>query len=554
MGQPDRLEGVLIMISDYLLLGLPALPLVLALLLPLVRSNSVLLAAPLFACLSAFMIPLNTPLHLPWILTGVHWQLDQTGQLMLFFSAVIWLLASLYIIFEPDRQTGSVAYRSLFLLAMAGNMVLMVAADMSSFYLGFALMGLAAYGLIVKPSQRARHAARIYLSFTLAGELALFIAMVILFAQSGSTLFVDVQQHSIPNLAVAFLLLGFGIKLALPGLHFWLPMTYSSAPLISVAILSGPMMNAGLLGWIRFLPPGTDNLQTWGGVLIWIGIAGVILGSILALLQKRAEVILAYSSIAKMGFASSIFGYALANPEQAEEVIAALVLFAVHHLLVKSALFIGTYEHLKSKRHHGTYLGLIALSLTLTGFIYSAGSGIKQAIVLATENSLQLLLVLSGFFTALMMLHFLWTIKNQAASKPPTNHGIQSAFNPYLAWWLLIPIAWFAPFTPTALEIRTSSLLLIGSALLAYLYLKSTWRQPGRLPLLFRAGDLLHLGKRLRLTNPIIIKPYKGPLELFKWPQHIAVGLPGNQSLSVPGMLWFCVLALLGISFFITPE
>ena len=158
-------------------------------------------------------------------------------------------------------------------------------------------------------------------------------------------LFIDIQQQTIPDLAVALLLLGFGIKLALPGLHLWLPLTYTAAPLISVAVLSGPMMNAGLLGWIRFLPPGAENLQTWGGVLIWLGVGGVLLGSILALMQCRASAILAYSSIAKMGLVSSLFGYSLAHPEQADMVIAALVLFAMHHLLVKSALFIGLHDY-----------------------------------------------------------------------------------------------------------------------------------------------------------------------------------------------------------------
>ena len=256
------------MTTDFLLIAIPLLPLILALLMPLLRSGQIMILAPLTALLAAFLIPVNSSVDLPWLLTGVHWQLDSISQLFLLFSALIWLVATLYVVFARDDQTSRAIYRCLFMLAMSGNILLIIAADMTSFYLGFAMMGLSAYGIILKPSQRARRAARVYLGFTLVGELALFIAMLILFSSTGSMLFIDIQQQTIPDLAVALLLLGFGIKLALPGLHFWLPLTYTAAPLISVAVLSGPMMNAGLLGWIRFLPSGAENLQTWGGVLI----------------------------------------------------------------------------------------------------------------------------------------------------------------------------------------------------------------------------------------------------------------------------------------------
>ena len=337
------------MINSILLIMVPLLPLTLALLMPFFRSGILmtvsLILSPLVALLAAFLVPVNSSINLPWLLTGVHWQLDNISQLFLVFSSLIWLVASLYVAFDKSPLTKRSIYRTLFVLAMSGNMLLIVAADMMSFYLGFALMGLSAYGIILKPSQRARRSARIYLSFTLVGELALFIAMLILFSSGNSLLFSEIKNHAIPDLAVALLLLGFGIKLALPGLHPWLPLTYSAAPLISVAVLSGPMMKAGLLGWIRFLPPGAENLQTWGGVLIWLGIGGVLLGSILALMQQRASAILAYSSIAKMGLASSLFGYSLAHPDQADIVISALILFAMHHLLVKSALFIGLHNY-----------------------------------------------------------------------------------------------------------------------------------------------------------------------------------------------------------------
>ena len=539
------------MTTDYLLIAVPLLPLMLALSMPLLRTGHIMILAPVTALLAALLIPVNSSVHLPWVLTGVHWQLDSISQLFLLFSAVIWLVTSLYVVFARDAQTNRAIYRCLFMLAMSGNMLLIVAADMTSFYLGFAMMGLSTYGLILRPSQRARRAARVYLGFTLVGELALFIAMLILFQSTGSMLFIDIHHQAIPDLAVAFLLLGFGIKLALPGLHPWLPLTYTAAPLISVAVLSGPMMKAGLLGWIRFLPPGDANLQTWGGVLIWLGVAGLVLGSILALMQYRASAILAYSSIAKMGLLSSFFGYALAHPEQSDIVIGALVLFAMHHLLVKSALFIGLSEYQQRQGSSWVYYGLVLLSLSLIGLPFSGGSGAKSALDLATEGDMGLLLMLSGFATALMMLHFLWTVKEQAITNGRLPGLPAPRSGPNLAWWLLLPLAWFGPFMPGAIQFDSKSLLVTASAIALFFYIRQTWSRPSTQALIIQPGDIYHLFKGVRLISPVLIKREHRLIALFTWPQPGSGKLSGSLSLTVPGLLWFAVLTLLIISLLI---
>ncbi len=377
---------------------------------------------------------------------------------------------------------------------------------MISFYLGFAMMGLSAYGLILKPSQAARRAARVYLSFTLVGELSLFIAMLLLFNSSGSMLFVDLQNQAIPDLAVALLLLGFGIKLALPGLHPWLPLTYTAAPLISVAILSGPMMKAGLLGWIRFLPAGADNLQTWGEVLIWVGIFGVLLGSSLALMQYRARAILAYSSIAKMGLVTSVFGYSLAHPEQSKLVIGALVLFAMHHLLVKSSLFIGLHNYRTQQGNPWIFYGLVLLSLSLIGLPFTGGSGAKSALDLATNGDLSLLLLLSGFATALMMLHFVRILRKPAANHLYSGGRVSTEGMPNLAWWLLLPIAVFGPFMPNTIQFDQKSLLIAGLAVALFIYIYKNWSRPTTQAAILQPGDIYHLFRHVRLLNPVQIK------------------------------------------------
>ena len=58
------------------------------------------------------------------------------------------------------------------------------------------------------------------------------------------------------------------------------------------------MINAGLLGWLRFLPPGTPGLQSWGEPLMLLGAVGVALGVLVGVAQRDPRAVLGYSSIA----------------------------------------------------------------------------------------------------------------------------------------------------------------------------------------------------------------------------------------------------------------
>ena len=114
----------------------------------------------------------------------------------------------------------------------------------------------------------------------------LFVAIVMLAQQHSGALAFSVLRSSPPaGFVVLLLVIGFGIKLALPGLHLWLPQAYAVSPAPAVAVLSGAMIKAGLLGWFRFLPAGDGGLADWGQALLIAGIAGIFFGAIAGLLQ-----------------------------------------------------------------------------------------------------------------------------------------------------------------------------------------------------------------------------------------------------------------------------
>ena len=191
-----------------LLLLVWLLPLSLALLAGRRGAGWITLLAPLPALLAAVVVPTGTSVALPWLLLGVELGLDETGRVFLLFSGLLWLVAGLYGAGNATPAHHVVRYRLFFLLAMAGNLGLIVALDTLSFYFGFTLMGLAAYGLIVHPAtRRAGQAARRYLSWTIAGELLLFVAIVMLAMQHGGTLAFSMLQSSPPVGFVVLLLI-----------------------------------------------------------------------------------------------------------------------------------------------------------------------------------------------------------------------------------------------------------------------------------------------------------------------------------------------------------
>ena len=402
--------------------------------------------------------------ELDWLLLGARLGIDDTGRLFLLYSSLAWLAASLYIMLRPALATGRRRFRIAFLLAMSGNFLLILAADMLSFYLGFALMGLSAYGMIVAPGTRdAIEAGRRYLGWTIAGELALFSGMVLLASRAEGWLFTDLATAEPGIAGLLFILAGFGVKMALPGLHFWLPATYRAAPAAAAAILSGPMLAAGLLGWLRFLHPAT--LPEHAPLFITLGVAGALLGLTGGVLQREARGVLAWSSIAKAGTMTAILGAAFARPDASTAILTALSLFMIHHMLIKSALFLGMGELEVRGRHVWLIAGAALLALSLAGAPWSGGAAAKELLTRALgDNEPAVTLLLTGMAagTAMLMARFLWLILRLERRSTKADAVT-------VGWLVLaIPASWL-PFELLQAGFSMSGLLMLLTGLALFL-------------------------------------------------------------------------------------
>ena len=88
--------------------------------------------------------------------------------------------------------------------------------------------------------------------------------------------------------ALALIVVGFGMKIALVPLHGWMPLTYTAAPIPAAAVLSGAGVKAGVIGLIRFLPLGAA-FPGWGEALTWIGFISAFYGVAIGVTQRDAE-------------------------------------------------------------------------------------------------------------------------------------------------------------------------------------------------------------------------------------------------------------------------
>jgi len=113
------------------------------------------------------------------VLFGVRMGLDETGRVFLMTSSLVWVVAAVYAAGSLRHSPAAGRFRVFFQLAMTGNLVLILAQDMVTFFLGFTLMGLSAYGLVAhQQTVAARRAGRLYLRWTILGEVSLFCALV----------------------------------------------------------------------------------------------------------------------------------------------------------------------------------------------------------------------------------------------------------------------------------------------------------------------------------------------------------------------------------------
>jgi hydrogenase-4 component B len=376
---------------------------------------------------SLLVAPSEVHWYFPGILLGSEMGLDETGQVFLLLAALLWAVSGTYARAYLSQSSKHTEFYIFFLLSMAGNFGLIVAQDLFGFYFCFSLMSFAAYGLVVfDRSTAALRAGRIYIVLVVAGELMLFVALLMAAEITGATTF-DTMRTGLAavdpvsrNWVILLGVTGFGIKTGMLGLHVWLPLAHPVAPAPASAVLSGTMIKAGLLGWLQLLPLGKIALPGWGTTMIILGLTAAFYGVVIGLTQREPKVLLAYSSISQMGVMTMGLGLGFLVPHAWPLILPAIAFYAIHHGLSKGALFLGIGLAGSTNRvqRYWIWLGLWLPALALAGAPWTSGMLAKQLLKTNTlyaplpwDSLLPLLLSISSLATALLMARLLYLVR-----------------------------------------------------------------------------------------------------------------------------------------------
>ncbi|MFT5975501.1 MAG: multicomponent K+:H+ antiporter subunit A [Urechidicola sp.] len=409
------------------------------------------------AALPALVVALISPdgdNSLPWLFFGSIIGLDATSQVFLLLAALLWFLAGLYARDYLRNDPNSFRFTLFFLLTMSGNFGLILAQDMFGFITFFTLMSFAAYGLVIHSgSDEARRAAKTYIQWVVIGEVLLFAALTGLSFSGGGSNLRELDLASQPYWVSCLLLAGFGIKAGLFSVHVWLPRAHPVAPIPASALLSGIMVKAGLLGWIKFLPLGMIALDGAGEAMILLGLGGAFLAVVAGLLQHNPKTLLAYSTLSQMGIISAGVGIGLLDPALWPALLPALLVYAFHHGLAKAALFmsVGFTTVLKESPYRKlVWAGIWIPALALAGLPFSSGAIAKTAYKQSVVDYplLTTLLALTAIGTTCLVLRFLKLMQNSAAASKSTEApGVLQFVAFALLFTLVVGAVYFLPIS-----------------------------------------------------------------------------------------------------------
>ena len=302
---------------------------------------------------------------------NVHYHLGVDGLSFWFvpltaFITVIVVIASWESITERVNQ-----YMGAFLI-LSGLMIgVFCALDGLLFYVFFEATLIPMYLIIgIWGGPNKIYAAFKFFLYTLLGSLLMLIALIFLYNQSGGS-FDIAAWHKLPLSSTAQTMLffaffaAFAVKVPMWPVHTWLPDVHVEAPTGGSAVLAAIMLKLGAYGFLRFsMPIAPDASREWAWLMIALSLVAVIYVGLVAMVQKDMKKLVAYSSVAHMGFVT--LGFFIFN----DLGVSGGLVQMIAHGFVSGAMFLSIgvlYDRVHS-REISAYGGVVNTMPNFTAF------------------------------------------------------------------------------------------------------------------------------------------------------------------------------------------
>lgn len=281
----------------------------------------------------------------PW---GIAYVIDHLSALLIILISFIGLNVVVYSKHSIERELPEkvVPFYSILLLLVTGLLGMVATGDMFNLYVFLEVASLTAYGLIGLGEKQAPLASFRYLIMGTTGASFYLMGVGYLYLITGSLNMADISarlpelyESKVVLVAFAFLIIGISVKLAVFPLHSWLPDAYTHAPSTVSAFIAPTMTKVAAYMMIRimymvFKPSFSIETIPITTVLAWIGAIAIIVGSVFAIRQSDLKRMLAYSSVAQIGYI--VLGIGLANRMG----LTGSLLHIVNHAFMKGCLFL----------------------------------------------------------------------------------------------------------------------------------------------------------------------------------------------------------------------
>ncbi|MBT3238232.1 MAG: monovalent cation/H+ antiporter subunit D family protein [Rhodospirillaceae bacterium] len=416
----------------------------------------------------------------PW---GIEYRLDQVGALVLVIVSGIGSVVIAYARASVEREIDSeriYLFYCMYLLCLTGLLGIAITGDVFNLFVFLEISSLSSYVLIaLGRNRRALTAAYRYLIMGTIGATFYIIGVGLMYMQTG-TLNIDDLATLIPavadsrtiHAALAFLTVGICLKLALFPLHMWLPNAYAFAPSVVTAFLAATATKVAVYILIRIVFTVFGGVDVFAVVplvqeaLMGLALIGVFAASSVAIYQNDIKRMLAYSSVAQIGYI--ILGISLASSTG----LTGGIIHLFNHALMKCTLFLAmgavfmqaggvSIRHMQGigKTMPWTMAAFVIGGLSLIGVPLTVGFISKWYLILGVlEKGMWPVagLVVLGSLLAVI---YIWRVIEAAYFKDPSNDTITEAPLSMLApmWVMALASVYFGIDATRTLDIATSA-------------------------------------------------------------------------------------------------
>ncbi len=401
---------------------------------------------------------------------GIEYRIDAANAFVLLLVSAIGTIVMPYTVQSikaeiPERH--HTLFYTMYLLCFTGLLGVVATGDAFNVFVFLEISSLSTYVLVAmgaKADKRALTAAYDYLIMGTIGATFFVIGIGFLYAGTGTLNMADIAAHISANdadrtieTAFAFIVVGMGLKVAIYPLHLWLPNAYTYAPSAVTSFLAATATKVAIYVLLRFMfsvfqPDFLFEMNALRWIMMPLALVAMFAASLIAVFQSDLKRMLAYSSIAQIGYI--LLGIGLLSSTG----LSAAIVHLFNHGITKAALFMGVgaivlrsgssfYTRIEGmgKVMPWTSFAIVIAGLSLIGVPGTAGFISKWVLVQAAIEQGWWWIALAVVGSSLLAIIYVWRVIEVLYMKQPVDATRREAPLSMLVplWIMALSTIWF---------------------------------------------------------------------------------------------------------------